>query len=316
VVASARSSQSYEQIQPYLFAVAYRMTGSATDAEDLVHDAWIRYLDAGSPKVESLRAWLTTAVSRLALDHLKSARVRREAYPGPWLPEPVPTESALAGPEEALEQREEISMALLTLMERLTPEQRVVYVLRQGFGLPYDEIAEHVNRSAAACRQIFRRAQQRLAGERKRTIAPGNEHRKALERFMAAVQSGDVARVAELMSDDVVWLGDGGPHRRAGRRPIVGVDRVSRGLVGIARKARGTMDLRQFFVDLNGAPAMVITESGRLERVIDCDVRDGKITVFRTILNPDKLLHVARVLGLPVVESDADLPRLAARSSR
>ncbi|HYH11207.1 MAG TPA: sigma-70 family RNA polymerase sigma factor, partial [Thermomicrobiales bacterium] len=162
MIAHAPSTQTYQQMQPYLFSVAYRMTGSASDAEDLVHDAWIRYLDAGSPAVESLRAYLTRIISRLSLDYLKSARVRREQYTGPWMPEPVPTSAALGDPAATIEQRESVSFAFLTLLERLTPEQRVVYVLREGLGLPYEEIARYVDKNAAACRQIFRRSQLRL----------------------------------------------------------------------------------------------------------------------------------------------------------
>ena len=210
MIAEAPTTQTYQSVRPWLFSVAYRMTGSASDAEDLVHDAWMRYLDAGSPAVESLRAWLTTTISRLALDYLKSARVKREQYTGTWIPEPVLTTSVLDSPEATAEEREQVSIALLLLMERLTPEQRVVYVLREGFGLPYEEIGEHLGKSAATCRQIFRRAQQRLDGEAAPSIAPDGEHAALAERFLLAVQSGDANQVAALLTDDVVWIGDGG----------------------------------------------------------------------------------------------------------
>ncbi|MDQ3654766.1 MAG: sigma-70 family RNA polymerase sigma factor, partial [Chloroflexota bacterium] len=136
--------QTYQSLRPYLFAVAYRMTGSASDAEDLVHDAWVRFLDAGTPDVGSLRAYLTTIVSRLALDYLKSARVRREQYVGPWLPEPVLTSEAVPGPADTIEQREAVSIAFLTLLERLKPDQRIVYVLREAFDFSYEEISDHI----------------------------------------------------------------------------------------------------------------------------------------------------------------------------
>ena len=296
MIAEAPTTQTYQQIRPYLFSVAYRMTGSASDAEDLVHDAWIRYLDAGRPQVDSLRAWLTTTISRLALDHLKSARVKREQYTGSWQPEPVLTAEVVGGPEAAVEQREAVSLAFLTLLEQLGPEQRVVYVLREGFGLPYEEIGEHLGKSAATCRQIFRRAQQRLDGEAAPSIAPDGEHAALAERFLQAVQSGDANQVAALLTDDVVWIGDGGGERLAQRKPVVGVDRVSRGWAGLGRKP-GAAGLTAELAHLNGAPAMVLRRDGALEIVLSFDVRGGRIATIRAILNPAKLRHLGRVLA-------------------
>jgi RNA polymerase sigma-70 factor (ECF subfamily) len=278
------------------------MTGSASDAEDLVHDAWMRYLDAGSPDVESLRAWLTTTISRLALDYLKSARVKREQYTGTWLPEPVLTTAVLDSPEATAEEREQVSIALLMLMERLTPEQRVVYVLREGFGLPYDEIAQHIGKSAATCRQVYRRAHLRLAGERRPTIAPTGEHRAMAERFLAAIATGDAARVSRLLADDVVWEGDGGGQRMSWPRPVVGADRVARGWIGVMGKIPVLANLSPMIVDINGAPAVVSLNGGALDRVITCDVRDGRIAAIRTILSLDKLAPIARSLGIEVAE--------------
>jgi RNA polymerase sigma-70 factor, ECF subfamily len=301
VIAEA-PTQTYQNVRPWLFSVAYRMTGSASDAEDLVHDAWIRYLDAGSPAVDSLRAWLTTAISRLALDHLKSARVKREQYTGTWMPEPVLTASVLEGPEATVEQREEVSVALLLLMDRLSPEQRVVYVLREGFGLSYDEIAAHVGKSAATCRQHFRRAHLRLASERQPSIAPAAEHRALAEHLLAAIGTGDAARVASLLTEDAVWEGDGGGQRLAGTRPVVGADRVARGWVGLFRKSARYMTMAYRFVDLNGAPAIAVLNDGALDRVMMIDVRDGRVSAVRTVLALDKLAHLARSLGVEVGE--------------
>lgn len=289
---------TYQSVRPYLFSVAYRMTGSATDAEDLIHDAWIRYLDAGAPAVDSLRAWLTTAISRLALDYLKSARVTREQYTGTWLPEPVPTASLLDGPEATAERREEVSIAFLMLLERLTPEQRVVYVLREALGLPYDEIAGHIGKSAAACRQIYHRAQRRLDGERRAAIAPEPEHRALVERFIAAVQVGDAARLAALLTEDAIVVGDAGPGRPAPKRPISGIAEVSRVVYGYARVNLIAGTMRLSIVSINGAPAIVGIEGDRLEAVLALDVRDGGIAAFRGVQNPDKLAWLARELGL------------------
>lgn len=290
------NSQTFRNLQPYLFAVAYRMTGSASDAEDLVQDAWIRYLDAGSPSVESLRAWLTTTVSRLALDYLKSARVQREQYRGSWIPEPVRTRDAAPGPAETIEQREEISLAFLTLLEQLTPEQRVVYVLREGFELPYDEIGLHVDKSATACRQIYRRARNRLGDARRPSIAPPQDHQHLIEQFLAAFSAGNVSGIANLLAQDVVWVGDGGPNRLAQRRPVIGADKVSRGLAGLINKITPEMRITVTFADLNGAPAIVMYDRGEIDRVFAIDIASGRITTVRAILNLEKLRHLGHSL--------------------
>lgn len=293
---SGTADTTYQRERPYLFSVAYRMTGSASDAEDLVQDAWVRYLDAGSPAVDSLRAYLTTIVSRLALDYLKSARVQREQYIGPWMPEPVLTSAALPGPEETAEQREEISIAFLTLIERLEPDQRVVYVLREGFGLSYEEIGKHVGRTAGACRQLFSRTQRRLSAERGPTVAPGPEHQDLVERLLLALSTGQANRVAALLANDAVWIADGGPDHLAVRRPIIGADRISRGLVGFLAKATPDMRLTWTIAHINGAPALIVRDRGEMLRVFAVDVRDGRITGIRAILNQAKLRYLDRSL--------------------
>jgi RNA polymerase sigma-70 factor (ECF subfamily) len=289
------------------------MTGSASDAEDLVHDAWIRYLDAGEPSVDSLRAYLTTIVSRLSLDYLKSARVQREQYTGTWMPEPVLTAEAADGPAETVEQREAISLALLTLLERLTPEQRVVYVLREGFGLSYDEIAGHLGKTSAACRQIFGRARKQLDRHQRPPAMPVSEAQPLLDRFMEAFTRGDAAGVARLLAEDVVWVSDGGPHRLSNRRAIQGRDRVSRGLAGVATKVRPDQQLSRTFVDLNGTWAVAVFRGDELERVFAFDTTpDGQIATIRVLVNPDKLRHLAESLGTsPVWNSPYALPRSA-----
>jgi len=303
-------NQNYQQLRPYLFSVAYRMTGSASDAEDLVQDAWIRYLDAGSPTVDSLRAYLTTIVSRLSLDYLKSARVTREQYIGTWMPEPVLTSDAIQGPEETVEQREAISLALLTLLERLTPEQRIVYVLREGFGLAYDEIATHLGKSAAACRQIFRRSQLRLSQHPQPVRTSPDDHQRIIELFLDAYSQGDNHRVADLLADDVAWVSDGGPNRLATRTGIYGRDRVSRGLTGFVSKIRPEMRISTAFMDINGAPAIVVFDRGALERVFAFESQNNRITHIRVLVNPDKLKHLATALGTqPAWESPYAVPR-------
>lgn len=292
-----RTAGAFGELRPYLFAVAYRMTGSASDAEDLVQESWVRYAEAGTPAVKSLRAYLTAVVSRLCLDYLKSARVQREAYVGPWLPEPVLTGAAVAGPAETVEQREDVSIAVLTLLERLAPEQRVVYVLREAFGFSYTEIASQLGKSAATCRQIFSRAKRQMASQRRRTIAPPREHRAVIERFLAALGTGDAAQVAALLADDAVWIGDGGPARLAVRRPVIGADRISRGLVGFLTKATPELRLTFESADINGAPAVVVRQRGEIERVTLLAVDGNRVTTVWSVINPDKLRHVEQSLN-------------------
>lgn len=289
---------AFQQERPYLFAVAYRMTGSASDAEDLVQDAWIRYSEAGMPAVNSLRAYLTKIVSRLALDYLKSARVKREAYVGPWMPDPVITQSALPGPADTIEQREQVSIALLTLLERLSPDQRVVYVLREGFGIPYDEIATLVDRTVTACRQTHHRARMRLGNQQPRVIAPAGEHAQHLQALVTAVDSGDIRAVIDMLAEDAVWIADGGPDHLATRRPVHGADRVARGMVGFQAKVRQagyTFTFQQ--VDLNGAPAIAVFIDEQLERIVAIDVAGDRITAIRAVVNPDKLKYLERHLA-------------------
>lgn len=310
MIAEAPSSQAYQSLRPYLFAVAYRMTGSASDAEDLVQDAWIRYLDAGSPAVDSLRAYLTTIVSRLSLDYLKSARVKREQYTGTWMPEPVLTADAVDSPAATVEQRESISFALLALMEHLTPDQRVVYVLREAFGLSYDEIASHLDKSPAACRQIFRRAQRHIDEHEPREATPPAEHEHTIEQFLDAFFRGDTDAVASLLTEDAAWYADGGPDRLANRQGIFGRDRISRGLTGLVSKIPAVMDLAIRLVDVNGSPAVAVFDHGRLERIFAFETMDGKVTHVRVLLNPEKLVHLARALGTDVAwETPFPTPR-------
>jgi len=310
VIAEASQPTTYQTLRPYLFSVAYRMTGSASDAEDLVQDAWMRYLDAGSPAVTSLRAYLTTIVSRLALDYLKSARVTREEYIGTWMPEPVLTSDVLDNPAATVEQRESVSLALLTMLEHLTPDQRVVYVLREGFGLPYDEIAGHIDKSAASCRQLFRRAQVRLTDLKIPARDVSSDHRHLIDRFMDAMFRGDADGVATLLADDVIWTADSGPNRLSNRGMIQGRDRVSRGLAGLTRKLRPEMEITTQMVDINGKPTVVIFAQGKLERAFAFDTSVDGITHIRILLNPEKLAYLAHSLATePVWETPFKAPR-------
>jgi len=298
-MAEYSSVNAYLSVKPYLFSVAYRMTGSASDAEDLIQDAWVRYIDAGSPAVDSIRAYLTTIVSRLDLDYLKSARVEREQYAGTWMPEPVLTRDAVPGPAERVEQREAVSIAFLMLLEQLGPEQRVVYVLRAGFELPFEEIAAHVEKSAAACRQLFRRAVSRLDAERQPAIAPGGEHQQIVARFLAAFELGNMVGIVALLADEAVLIGDGGPNRLSIRRTVVGADRVARGLSGWATRGDQANPLVFELADINGATGIVHRAEGADDQVVTFDIRDGRIFAVRATRNLDKLRHIDDALRAP-----------------
>jgi RNA polymerase sigma-70 factor (ECF subfamily) len=308
MLTEAPATQTYQSTRPYLFSVAYRMTGSASDAEDLVQEAWVRYLDAGAPAVDSLRAYLTTIVSRLSLDYLKSARVKREQYTGPWLPEPALTSEAAPGPAETAEQRDSVSIAFLTLLELLTPEQRIVYVLREAFGLAYDDIGTHLDKPAATCRQIYRRAQQRLARKPRTHLGTTSAQSAAIDRFLAAIATGNAGAVARVLAPDVTWISDAGAQRLAARRFISGADRVSRGLVGLARKWLDLPGFTTGIEDVNGTPAIVFRYFGAVERVAILDLDGDRIASVRFLMNPDKLRHFAASLGTEV----ATLPRYRA----
>jgi RNA polymerase sigma-70 factor (ECF subfamily) len=293
------ADHTYQALRPYLFTVAYRFTGSASDAEDLVHDAWLRYLAAGSPPVDSLQAYLTTIVSRLSLDHLKSARVRRERYVGPWLPEPTLTTDATSDPAAIAEQSAAVSMALLVLLDRLTPVQRVVYVLRESLDLPFEVIGAHLGRSPATCRQHFRRASQRLAG------SPAPEHHRVspglTDHFLRALERADAAALTRLLSEDVLWISDGGPERSAARNPIGGNDRVARGLAGIIARF-GDIHQRFTVECLNGEPGIIIWRGQAITTVVQWQTRDDHITDLWFSRNPAKLAYLARQLGAAIAD--------------
>ncbi len=273
----------FETYRPMLLGLAYRLLGSMWDAEDVVQEAWLRWSGTDQAKVEEPRAFLVTIVSRLALDQLRSARVKREAYTGPWLPEPVPT--AQVGPLDTAELRDTLSYATLHLMERLSPPERAVFVLREAFDLPYEEIAEIVGASLANCRQMHHRASVRLAEGRDRFRPSAEDHSKLLLRFLDAAQGGDLTALTSMLSDDVVAWNDGGGKVRAALNPIMGRDKVVAFVAALTRRY-SFEDAR--VVDANGAPALWIVIEGR-PQVATLDVRDGLVHGIYAVLNPDKL---------------------------
>jgi RNA polymerase sigma-70 factor (ECF subfamily) len=291
--------QSFQEHRPYLFAIAYRMLGSGSEAEDIVQEAYLRLIDAAPARIESIRAYLSTVVTRLCLDELKSARRKRERadYPGNWLPEPAPTADIIPSPEHMVEQRETVSLAMLTLMERLTPEQRAVYVLREAFDFDYAEIASILGKSAAATRQLGHRARKIVSADRPRFAAAPADHRRLTERFLGAITTGDLQALIELLAADVTYWGDGGAKVHARRRPILGRVEVGRFLGALIKLA--PPDLRASIEEVNGEPAMVVWIGDSILEVMALESRDGCVTGIRTVVNPDKLVYLQRRIGVP-----------------
>ncbi|HET6530447.1 MAG TPA: RNA polymerase sigma factor SigJ [Actinoplanes sp.] len=284
---------SFEAERPHLMAVAYRMLGSRAEAEDVVQDAWLRYDKARRlGEIEDVRGWLTTVTGRLCLDVLRSARVRRAAYPGQWLPEPVV--ARLDDPAERVTQRQDVSLALLVVMERLTPEQRVAVVLHDAFGVPFDEIAAVLGTTDIAARQHASRGRRAIAAGRARHTADRAEQRRVLEAFLTAAGSGDVHALAAVLAPDVVAVSDGGGVVSAGTRPVAGADRVARLYAGLFRRGAAEVDdLTVEPVLVNGDVGLVIRgrfRDGRsLRSVVVLTVADGRVTAVYNQLNPAKL---------------------------
>ncbi|MEU8248659.1 RNA polymerase sigma-70 factor [Nonomuraea sp. NPDC048916] len=279
-------SVDFEEVRPVLLGLAYRLLGSMWDAEDVVQDAWLRWDGVDRSEVREPRAFLITVVSRLALDQLRSARVKREAYTGPWLPEPITTDEA--GPLDTAELRDTVSFATLHMMERLAPPERAVFVLREAFELPYDEIAGIVGVSVVNARQMYRRASVRLADGRGRFRPTTEEHGRLLRRFMEAASGGDLATLTEMLHEDVVLYNDGGGRVRAALRPIFGRRKAAAFIAGL--RARYDFSAARI-LEANGQPAIWARIAGT-EQLITLDVRDGLVHAIYGVLNPDKLQRV------------------------
>jgi RNA polymerase sigma-70 factor (ECF subfamily) len=278
---------TFEEHRSRLFGLAYRMTGSVADAEDVVQDAWLRWHKVDIA-VANPGGYLSRTVSNLALDRLTSAQATRETYVGPWLPEPLLTEPDVA---EGVEQVESISLAMLVVMETLSPLERAVFVLREVFAFSYAEIAGMLERSESAVRQVGHRARSHVQARRPR-FAPPEEVRHVTEEFLAACLGGDVNRMLELLAPDVTAWTDGGGKVQAARRPVHGADNFVRWVVGVLRRYEGRM--AGALVDLNGRPGVLLTVSGVPDTAAWLDVRDGLITGVHAVRNPDKLRGVAR----------------------
>ncbi|MFL5620426.1 MAG: RNA polymerase sigma factor SigJ [Gemmatimonadaceae bacterium] len=280
--------------RPRLLGLAYRMLGDVDEAEDVVQEAFLRWQLTDQQAVRSPEAWLMTVVTRLSLDRLRRLQTERSTYPGPWLPEPVATDPALApasspAPDGAAELASDLSVALLLLLERLTPDERAAFLLREVFDAEYAEIADILQRSSDAIRQMVHRARARVRTERTRVVAPPGEHERILERFMDALSADDAPALLALLAPDVVLASDGGGRVRAARRWLVGPERVARFILGVARKFGWGFSRR--LSQLNGRPAMLVFNDGVLVSATIADVEGERIRALHIIRNPDKLRH-------------------------
>lgn len=276
------AEESFARHRRLLFTVAYEMLGSAADAEDVVQETWLRWAPVDHSSVVDHRAYLVRIVTRQALNRLRSVSRKREEYVGEWLPEPLAT-----GPDVAadVELAENVSIAMLTVLETLAPAERAVFVLRDVFDMPYEEIATAVGKAPAAVRQIAHRAREHVAARRPRSSVSATEQAAVVERFLAATRTGDVQGLLALLAPDVVLVADGGGVANAVRRPITGAERVARFLVAGGR----TVEFAVAPLWINGAPAARIDIDGRLDTAVSVAIADGRITHIFAVRNPAKL---------------------------
>jgi RNA polymerase sigma-70 factor (ECF subfamily) len=271
-----------------LFTVAYEMLGSAADAEDVLQETWLRWAGVDLDTVRDQRAYLVRITTRQALSRLRTLGRRKESYVGSWLPEPLLTAPDVA---EDVELADSVSMAMLLVLETLTPPERAVFVLREVFDLAYDEIAEAVGKSPAAVRQIAHRARAHVAARRPRGVVSPAETQDALKAFQRAAETGDLQHLLDILAPDVVFLGDGGGVVQAVLRPIVGAGKVARVLAtGLSRIAAAPASLQQ--AQVNGYPALILRLNGEIDTVIAVRIDDGLITGMYAVRNPEKLSHM------------------------
>ncbi|MFD3972976.1 RNA polymerase sigma-70 factor [Streptomyces cyaneofuscatus] len=289
----------FEASMPRLEAIAYRLLGSASDAEDAVQDTFLRWQAADLDRIEVPEAWLTKVLTNVCLNQLTSARARRESYVGQWLPEPLLAGDPMLGPAETAEQRESLSYAVLTLMERLTPNERAVYVLREAFDHPHRRIAEILDISEASCQQIFHRAKKHVAEGRARTEIDEAAARRIVEEFLTAATSGQTEPLVRLLTSDVTAIGDGGGKVPARTRPFAGALAVAKFMRGLFKPSKAKRDLvggspEVHLTSANGAPAVLVVLDGRVIGVLCVEITAEGIAAFRSQANPDKLERATR----------------------
>jgi RNA polymerase sigma-70 factor (ECF subfamily) len=296
----------FDEHRGLLVSVAYRVLGSVSDAEDAVQDAWLRWSGVDHSKIANTRAFLVRVTTRLAIDRLRRAKARRESYVGPWLPEPVLTAPDVA---EDVALAESISMAMLVVLETLSPLERAVFVLREAFSMPYTEIAEILGRKEEAVRQLARRAREHVQERRSRFEADQTAQRRVTERFLEATSSGDLETLMRVLAPGVALMADGGGRALAPRRPVRGAEKVARFLLSVATEERTarflrsvgaepSLDVRVHLTQINGGPGIMVTSEGRPISALILDVADGLVRTIHLVANPEKLAGV-RGIGTP-----------------
>lgn len=294
--------EEFEELRALLFSIAYRILGSVTEAEDAVQETWLRF-DATTTLPTSTKAFLSAAVTRISIDVLRSARVRREQYVGPWFPEPL-LNDPYQDPARSVELAESVSVAALLLLERLSPLERAVFVLREVFGFGFDEVAAAVERSEAACRQLLVRARRHMEAGRPRFRAAREEREELASRFFDALSEGDVTGLRELLAADVTMVGDGGGKGPQLSRTVAGTEKVAQ-LLAVSFPALMSIGVTLETRELNGGPGAVFRDrDGKVLNTLALEVADGRIRAIRLIINPDKLGHLGPVADVWAVDRE------------
>lgn len=295
------NAEQFEAHRGLLFGIAYRMLGSASEAEDVVQDTYLRAAASDTTEIRDLQAFLVTITSRLCLDRLKAARATREQYIGPWLPEPILQQPGDGAGEQQAERADSVAMAMLVLLETLSPLERAVFLLREAFDYPYEEIGVMLDRSAAACRQAYHRARSHLDTHRPRFKIAPEQQRQLVTRFLDAARGGNMAALTGMLAKDVVYYGDGGGVVAAARRPVHGAEKVARlakGLMAVADSWKGP-PIQLALSWVNAEPALLVWEGGQLSlvTVFECDM--DRIVAIRAVRNPAKLAYLAAHVAAP-----------------
>lgn len=285
-----QNTAEIERLRPRLFGLAYRMLGSRQEAEDAVQEAFLRWHQAGTEEIRSAEAWLITVLSRLCVDRLRAAQAERQKYVGPWLPEPLL--SVEQSPDHKAELASDLSMALLVVLQRLSAEERVGFLMHDVFDCNYSEVAIALGKSETACRQLVHRARQRIRQDKPRFEVSSAAHSQLVEQYIQAVQERNAERIAALLAQDAVFVSDGGGKAWAALRPIVGSDRIARMEVGVLTKLPQSFALER--VDVNGQAGMIGRADGRIHAVTSFATDGLRILSIMRVLNPDKLLDNTR----------------------
>lgn len=295
----AQDGDGFEAHRPHLARLAYRMLGSVADAQDIVQDAFLRWHSADRSEIANPRAFLSTVVTRLCLDQLKSARRQRETYVGPWLPEPL-IEDANADQQSASEIADDVSMALMLALERLSPLERAAFLLHDVFDMGFDEVAETLGRAEPACRKLAARARTHMREARSRYTVTDAEHFRVAEAFLAASRAGDVETLRNLLAEDVVLTTDGGGRKIAALRPVIGADKVRRFFAGLARKAEGRRPVWSKCLKINGMAGFASIEWDETLQTTALEIVHRRIVAIYILRNPEKVTHVMRcAMGAP-----------------